>query len=284
MQFDVLMPDPFLGGKQYQITDCYSAYESSFNNRLHFHNFYEMSVIYEGCSDFLINGGVYPLRDRSIQLIRPSDYHRQQTREGQHIRYYNIIFSPEFLTRQMQNALSRTGGALCANLDGESWRSCLLLAQAVYRAAAQQDADDLTDLFVRCNVENLCILLLRRSGGEALPCSDLPYEGIRRAVLYIHSHYREPVTLAQAAAEAGLSPSHFSAVFHKALGCTFSGYLLEYRLMSAERYLRQQDLSVKQIAFACGFRSYPHFITAFAKRFGCAPGAWRGRQKPAGGR
>ena len=275
MQFDVLSPEPFLNGNLYNIADCYSERASMFNNRLHFHSFYEMSIIYEGSSDFLINGNLYTLQNRSIQLIRPSDYHRQQTQVGQHIRYYNIIFAPEFLTKQMQDILSQTEGVLCANLDEEDWHNCIRLAEAVYRAFSERKTDDLTEVFLRCNIENLCILLLRRCAGTPAPCSDISSEAIRRAVLYIHTHYREQVTLAGAAEHAGLSASHFSSVFHKSMGVTFAGYLLEYRLMAAERYLRQADLSVKEIAAACGFRSCPHFIVAFKKHFGCSPGVWR---------
>ena len=156
MQFDVLSPEPFLNGNLYNIADCYSEHASMFNNRLHFHSFYEMSIIYEGSSDFLINGNLYTLQDRSIQLIRPSEYHRQQTQIGQHIRYYNIIFAPEFLTKQMQDILSQTEGVLCANLDEEDWHNCIRLAEAVYRAFSERKTDDLTEVFLRCNIENLC--------------------------------------------------------------------------------------------------------------------------------
>ena len=137
MQFDILPQEPFLNGKPYNIEDCYSEQASLFNNRLHFHPFYEMSVIYEGGSDFLINGNVYTLGDHSIQLIRPSDYHRQQTGAGQHIRYYNIIFMSEFLTKQMQDVLGRTEGVLCANLSETDWCSCIRLARAVHRAFSE---------------------------------------------------------------------------------------------------------------------------------------------------
>lgn len=32
---------------------------------------------------------------------------------------------------------------------------------------------------------------------------------------------------------------------------------------------------MKQIAIACGFRSYPHFIIVFKEHFGYPPGEWR---------
>ena len=68
---------------------------------------------------------------------------------------------PEFLTKQMQDALGRTEGVLCANLSEKDWGSCICLARAVHRAFSEQQKDDLTEVFLRCNIENLCILLLR---------------------------------------------------------------------------------------------------------------------------
>ena len=55
---------------------------SGFNQRLHFHDFYELSLIYEGSSRFLINGSAFVAAAGSLQLIRPSDYHRQMTDTG----------------------------------------------------------------------------------------------------------------------------------------------------------------------------------------------------------
>lgn len=95
---EILTPGFFLGSRKYNIWDCYSESSSSLNNRLHFHVFYEMSVIYEVGSDFLINGSTFSMGRQSMQLIRPSDYHRQLTAEGQHIRYFNVMFAPEFIS------------------------------------------------------------------------------------------------------------------------------------------------------------------------------------------
>lgn len=48
-----------------------------------------------------------------------------------------------------------------------------------------------------------------------------------------------------------------------------------WKLHHPSRYLRSSDLSVKQIAAACGFRSYPYFVSAFKALYGMPPGSWR---------
>ena len=80
MQFGkgILPAKEYLSNGLFSIQNCYSEAESSFNQQLHFHDFYELSLIYEGSSRFVAAAG-------SLQLIRPSDYHRQMTDTGKHI-------------------------------------------------------------------------------------------------------------------------------------------------------------------------------------------------------
>ena len=73
-----------LPAKEYLSNGLFSI-KSSFNQQLHFHDFYELSLIYEGSSRFLINGSSFVAAAGSLQLIRPSDYHRQMTDTGKHI-------------------------------------------------------------------------------------------------------------------------------------------------------------------------------------------------------
>ena len=107
MQFGkgILPAKEYLSNGLFSIQNCYSEAESSFNQQLHFHDFYELSLIYEGSSRFLINGSSFVAAAGSLQLIRPSDYHRQMTDTGEYIRYYNLIFRQEVLSNVLLDAL-----------------------------------------------------------------------------------------------------------------------------------------------------------------------------------
>ena len=74
MQFGkgILPAKEYLSNGLFSIQNCYSEAESSFNQQLHFHDFYELSLIYEGSSRFLINGSSFVAAAGSLQLIRPS--------------------------------------------------------------------------------------------------------------------------------------------------------------------------------------------------------------------
>ena len=60
---------------------------------------------------------------------------------------------------------------------------------------------------------------------------------------------------------------NFKAVFHK----TIFGYLLEYKMNKAQKLLLQNELSITEIAFHCGYEHPSHFSTAFKRYFGISP-------------
>ncbi len=279
---EVLTPEFFLQEKQFNIWDCYSEQHSNFNNRLHFHDFYELSVIYEGSSRFMVNGSEFAMGVRSLQLIRPADYHRQLTGDGEHIRYYNLMFSADFLSEPMLHAIEACPGPLCAAASAVNWKDILRLIQAIFREFTKAPDDPLTQLFIRCNLENLCIFILKHQQRENHTHTETMQEPIRRALSFVQKNYRHPIRLSDAAEAAKLSPSYFSSLFHATMGISFSAYLTGYRLQTAERYLRSSNLSVKQIAAVCGFSSYPYFVSAFKAVYDAPPGTWRSLtiQKP----
>ena len=272
---EVLTPEFFLEEKQFNIWNCYSEEHSNFNGRLHFHEFYELSVIYEGTSRFMVNGSEYAMGVKSLQLIRPSDYHRQLTGEGEHIRYYNLMLSADFISSDLLKVLEECPGPLCANASDAEWRDLLRLIRAIEQTFKDEFNDPLAQIFIRANVENLCKFIMKHQKNRTASHIETMQEPIRRTLEFIQRNYRKEIHLADAANVAGLSPTYLSALFHSTMGVSFSIYLTGYRLQIAERYLRTSNLSVKQIAAVCGFSTYPYFVTAFKAEYGTPPGTFR---------
>lgn len=99
---------------------------------------------------------------------------------------------------------------------------------------------------------------------------------------YISRHFDEPLTLAQMAEVAHLSPYHFIRAFAKQKGCTPYAYLRRVRLGAARFYLRSGDMSVSEASWRCGFSSESAFCKAFRQETGMTPGAWRQAEKTEG--
>ena len=95
------------------------------------------------------------------------------------------------------------------------------------------------------------------------------------------ARYFEPLEVADLAAAAGLSPSHFSRRFRRTFGESPHQYLLTRRLERAAALLRTSDRSVADVCFAVGWGSVGSFTTSFRRMFGLSPLAYRDSFPPA---
>jgi AraC-like DNA-binding protein len=108
-----------------------------------------------------------------------------------------------------------------------------------------------------------------------------PARHLLRAKDLADARYFEPLTVADLARAAGLSPAHFSGEFRRTFGEPPHRYLLTRRLERAAALLRNTDRTVTEICFAVGLTSVGSFVTSFRRVFGAAPLAYRATFPPA---
>lgn len=97
----------------------------------------------------------------------------------------------------------------------------------------------------------------------------------RRVVDYIESNLSHPISLADIAAVAALSPYHFARAFKASMGMTPVRYVWQRRIELARRMLRETGAPLVDVALACGYASQSHFTTAFKMATGVTPAAYR---------
>jgi AraC family transcriptional regulator len=137
--------------------------------------------------------------------------------------------------------------------------------------------DQANRLFVDCTMWALGCHIAQTYGGlETIPARGglAPWQE-RRAKEIIEANLDGLVSLAQLARECGLSTGHFSRAFKDTMGIPPHQWLLRRRIENAMRLLRNQQLSLPEVALACGFSDQSHFTRVFTKVSGTSPGAWR---------
>lgn len=88
-------------------------------------------------------------------------------------------------------------------------------------------------------------------------------------------------SVADLAAELGVSERHLRRALRRELGVSPVELAQTHRLLLAKRLLAETALSVTDIAFASGFESLRRFNVAFRERYGMSPSAQR-RPSPSG--
>lgn len=97
----------------------------------------------------------------------------------------------------------------------------------------------------------------------------------QRVLAYVSEHFKKEVRLEDMAAQAAISPSHFSRLFKKTIGESPHQFLLSYRVEQAKRLLRKNHQTIIGVALACGFSDQAHMTRVFRKRLGMTPRQWR---------
>ncbi|MEX1829818.1 helix-turn-helix domain-containing protein [Luteibacter sp. CQ10] len=97
----------------------------------------------------------------------------------------------------------------------------------------------------------------------------------RRAVAYMEERLDQSFPVSAVADACGLSVNHFSRAFRRSMGKPPHRWLLDRRIERAQALLRSSDMSLADVALACGFAEQSHFTRVFTRTVGLPPGAWR---------
>lgn len=100
---------------------------------------------------------------------------------------------------------------------------------------------------------------------------------VEHAIDEIERACQQPLSLADVASAAGLSPFHFLRVFRRVTGTTPRQYIIGARLRLAVQLLLDTDRPITQVAYDVGFQDLSNFIRTFHGAVGVSPREYRRR-------
>ncbi len=103
-------------------------------------------------------------------------------------------------------------------------------------------------------------------------------ERLNRALLFIERNLEQPLSLEEVAKEAFFSPFHFHRVFSAYLSESVYTYIRRLRLERAAVMLKNQPISITDIALKSGYDTPASFTKAFKQLFGINPRAYRRKE------
>ena len=91
----------------------------------------------------------------------------------------------------------------------------------------------------------------------------------------IREHYMEDISLTMLADKYGVSTGHMSNMIKERLQVGFSDYISSLRMQRAKELLRDESMSIQEIAEIVGYNDYFYFTKAFKKVVGISPSKYR---------
>lgn len=88
---------------------------------------------------------------------------------------------------------------------------------------------------------------------------------------WITSNFERDITLQEAAAIAQMNANAFSRFFSMRTRKTFSSFVQELRLQKAAKLLVENEMSVTQVCYDCGYNNISNFNRQFLNRYHVSP-------------
>ncbi len=101
---------------------------------------------------------------------------------------------------------------------------------------------------------------------------------LSKVIYMMETNIEEPVSPSILASDVGMSTRQLERLFRRYLNRSPKRYYMELRLQKARNLLMQTDMSVINVALACGFSSPSHFSKCYRSHFDTTPYRERGSQ------
>jgi AraC family transcriptional regulator len=131
--------------------------------------------------------------------------------------------------------------------------------------------------------QSLCLALLARvqsrcaakPASSSAPARTMSRKQLQTVLDFVEDNLGNSLGLMQLAAQVGLSPGHFLAVFKATTGATPHRYVVNRRIAQAKSRLVEGRCSIADIATELGFASQSHFTDTFRRAVGTTPSQFR---------
>lgn len=104
-------------------------------------------------------------------------------------------------------------------------------------------------------------------------------EIVREVQRFMKEHLRTPLHVADLAAIAKMSPSHFATVFRAQTGTSVMQYVTQVRMAKARELLDSTNMTIGEVARSCGFEDALYFSRRFSAFHGMNPSSYRAHEK-----
>lgn len=242
---------------------------------LHWHE--EMEILYplNGESDVLIDGISYRLKNKQLMVIDSKKIHSTYN-YGDHSMFLCIHITKKALEWYFPKIQDYHIQCYPDDVPDDQFAEYLKMNQYLQRVTQLYITDSPAFLLESEGLvlQLLSCLLLHFSSDEAplLPPTDkLAMDRVRQIIQYVENHYKQPVSLQEAADLLGISKEYFCRFFKKNMGISFLHYVNQVRTSHIYQDLIHTELSIQDIMEKNGFTNQKLCNRTFKELYGCTP-------------
>ncbi|MBI5008163.1 MAG: helix-turn-helix transcriptional regulator [Bacteroidia bacterium] len=249
----------------------------------HFHPEVEILLVVQGRGTRYVGDSVEPFSPCDLVMIGPNVSHEwlSDKKSGSGIsEAIYILFNPDILGSEFWNLPE---SKIILKIIRQSERGMKLTGRTRDDVASLMKRIDTSYGFTRITLL-MTILEMIAFNGEfqylASPVvqntiNERDTERLNKVYKYVLDNFQQQISLERASSIANLSKPAFCRYFRKRANKTFMRFLNEVRVGQACRMLVNENKSIADICYACGFNNISYFIRQFRSITGFTPLGYR---------
>lgn len=251
----------------------------------------EFTYLAQGKTAFEVDGKTWPLKKGDFTITRPWQFHRVGNPNVGASRLYWLILDvnvrrpnqpwewPDWLVCSPEE-LKRLTHLLRHN-EQPVWQADAEVAGCFGKLAEllETQPPETSETRLKLYINELLIAVMEMLQRKQIPLDEHLSTSQRAVEMFLaalREHLGHNWTLNAMAQQCGLSRSQFSTYCKQITNMTPVEYLTHCRLETASHLLlNHPEMTITDVAFACGFNSSQYFATVFQARNGCSPSSYR---------
>lgn len=263
--------------KYNESSEKFSQLESLF--QLHRHDILEVLVFLDGECEFFCEGKTYSLRRGDVVVIPPYAVHKAIVKSMDNYERIIVSVSEHLMSDFLSSSPSmkenmvyqKTQGSYVLHLHSKNSQDIISLLQEItHRIKVGEENFSFTLHYLL--FQALQIIFDPASNMPNLSNKDKLDQRFVSILEYIESHLTElDLSLDNISNYFHLNKYYFSHYFKKNMNLPFYRYVSLKRLSFAVTMIKQNQISIEEIALKCGFPDYSSFYRLFKKEYNLSP-------------
>ncbi|GMQ58687.1 AraC family transcriptional regulator [Vallitalea sediminicola] len=246
----------------------------------HWHDCVEILYMIEGTASQQINDKVLNVNANDIILLNNGDIHGTWCNPKDKTKILVVKFLPEMLSNTSNIYESKYIITFLQNTNSNEVDSTRVFQStdeliALFMGAYNEFVNKKIgyEIFIKGYIYQMIAILIRNDNLRLYEPTIKENEliEINPLLKYIELHYKENITLDEAATMMNKSYYHFSRFFKKATGRNFKEYIDFVRVCEAEKLLLSKNMNISQIAYEVGYNNVSSFNRVYKRIRGYSP-------------
>ena len=262
-------------------------YQNQLDFPIHFHEDYELNLTTGARGKRTVGSLVEDIEEYDLALMFPDVIHCYRRAEGETCQRCEVTvvqFSKELPSWPIMSTVQmmRVREMLTRPVSGLKFSPAIAsqlkerIELLAYKSDFQSGIKFLEILYFLANLGEDEMEVI---GSENTEVKFSRSRRIKKIIRFTEQNYHRKISLAEVGQLIGMSPSAACRFFKHRTGHNYWDFLLDYRLECVQRLLTQSEMTIAEIAYACGFNSLSNFNKVFRERCGRTPKEYRDNYK-----